>query len=72
MIFIRLMQGERIQLYDYLPLSHLDIYEPYIYFVDSFTSLKNNAMWYKQRKNKDDIIIDIHGNFISMKEINLL
>ena len=64
--------AQLIQLYDYLPLSHLDIYEPYIYFVDSFTSLKNNAMWYKQRKNKDDIIIDIHGNFISMKEINLL
>ena len=58
-----------IQLYDYIPLSHLDIVEPFIYFVDTFLSLKDNALWWKQRKNKNDIIIDTNGNFLTASEI---
>ena len=58
-----------LQLYDYIPMSHLDISEPFIYLVDSITSLNNNVMWWKLRKCQSDIIIDVNGNFLSQQEI---
>lgn len=62
----------QLQLYDFLPMSHLDVREPFIYFVDSFTALGNNAIWWNLRKCKDDIIIDVNGNFIIQEEIQKL
>lgn len=62
----------QLQLYDFLPMSHLDIREPFIYFVDSFTALGNNTIWWNMRKCKDDIIIDVNGNFIIQEEIQKL
>lgn len=59
----------QLQLYDYIPMSHLDISEPFIYLVDSITSLNNNVMWWKLRKCQSDIIIDVNGNFLSQQEI---
>ncbi len=59
----------QLQIYEFLPMSHLDIREPFIYFVDSFTSLGNNAIWWNLRKCKNDIIIDVNGNFLTQKEI---
>ena len=53
-------------------MSHLDIREPFIYFVDSFISLGNNAIWWNLRKCKNDIIIDVNGNFLTQKEIQNL
>lgn len=53
-------------------MSHLDIKEPFIYFVDSFTSLANNAIWWNLRKSKEDIIIDANGNFLTQEEIKQL
>lgn len=61
-----------LQLYDFLPMSHLDISEPFIYLVDSITSLKNNALWWQLRKCQNDIIADVNGNFLSQKEIQKL
>lgn len=62
----------QLQIYDFLPMSHLDINEPYIYFVDSFTSLANNVIWWNLRKSKKDIIIDTNGNFLLQEEIEKL
>lgn len=62
----------QLQLYDFLPMSHLDVREPFIYFVDSFTSLGNNVIWWNLRKCKNDIIIDTNGNFLSQEEIQKL
>lgn len=59
----------QLQLYDYIPMSHLDISEPFIYLVDSITSLSNNVMWWKLRNCQDDIIVDVNGNFLSQNEI---
>lgn len=62
----------QLQLYDFLPMSHLDITEPFIYFVDSVVSLNNNVIWWKLRKCHEDIIIDSNGNFFSQAEIEQL
>lgn len=62
----------QLQLYDFLPMSHLDIAEPFIYLVDSFTSLHNNAFWWKSRKCQYDIIVDVNGNFLTQEEIQKL
>lgn len=61
---------ESLQLYNFMPLSMLNIREPIIYFVDSFVSLMDNAIWWKMRSCKDDIVIDIHGNIVSALEIS--
>ena len=58
-----------LQLYDHIPLSYLGLNEPIIYFVDSYVSLFNNALWWEMRKCKEDIIIDTNGNFFHMSEI---
>ena len=60
---------KQIQLYDYIPMSHLDISEPFIYFVDTVVSLANNAFWWKNRKNPYDIIIDTNGNLLDREDI---
>lgn len=62
----------QLQLYDFIPLSHLDITEPVIYLVDSITSLNNNVIWWKLRKCQNDIIVDVNGNFFSQEEIQKL
>lgn len=69
---IRQRNPYQLQIYDFLPMSHLDIKEPFIYFVDSFTSLANNAIWWNLRKSKEDIIIDVNGNFLTQEEIKQL
>ena len=50
-------------------MSHLDISEPFIYFVDTVVSLANNAFWWKNRKNPYDIIIDTNGNLLDREDI---
>lgn len=58
-----------LQLYDYIPYDFVTLQTPFIYFVDSFISLQNNAFWYNMRNNKNDIIIDINGAICSIDEL---
>ncbi len=58
-----------IQIYDYVPYDFIDLHTPIIYFVDCFYSLKNNALWYKMRNTKRDIIIDINGAICSIEDL---
>lgn len=62
-------------------MKHIDLYRnisypiynyntPLIYFVDDYTSIKNNELWFKLRNYKDDIVIDRHGNI--EKVLNIL
>lgn len=37
---------------------------PVIYFVDRFRSLSQNVLWFSQRRNKSDIIVDRHCNVV--------
>lgn len=58
-----------LQIYDYVPYDFISLCTPMIYFVDSFYSLRNNALWYKMRNSEKDIIIDINGAICSVKEL---
>lgn len=58
-----------LQIYDYVPYDFLSLCTPIIYFVDSFYSLVNNALWYKMRNSERDIIIDINGAICSVEEL---
>lgn len=42
---------------------------PIIYFVDRFTSLKNNYFWTTRRNIDSDIIVDRHANIIKFKDL---
>lgn len=42
---------------------------PFIYFVDDFTSLLHNKLWFTLRDITKDIIIDRHCNIINMSEL---
>ncbi len=43
---------------------------PFIYFVDDFTSLFYNKMWFSIRDVSKDLIIDRHCNILNMSEIS--
>lgn len=45
---------------------------PIIYFVDSFTSLKNNCFWTTKRNIELDIIVDRHTNVVKFKDLIVL
>jgi GT2 family glycosyltransferase len=42
---------------------------PVAYFVDTFTSIKNNAYWWQERVNKNDIVIDRNANILAIKDV---
>lgn len=58
-----------LQIYDYVPYDFINLHTPIIYFVDSFYSLKNNALWYKMRNSEKDIIIDINGAICTIGDL---
>lgn len=58
-----------LQIYNYVPYDFMNLHAPIIYFVDSFLSLKNNALWYQMRNSKKDIIIDINGAICSIEDL---
>lgn len=43
--------------------------EPILFLVTSFSILKDNVLWTKYRKCKDDIFIDLSGNIGMLKTI---
>lgn len=62
------LTGSKIILSDYMlwDICRLDL--PILYFCDDFMLLKENYHWYINRANKNDLIIDRHGNLIHMNE----
>lgn len=58
-----------LQLYDYVPYDFVTLHTPFIYLVDSFLALQNNAFWFIMRNTENDIIIDINGAICSINEL---
>lgn len=58
-----------LALYHYIPVDLIDSAIPFIYFVDNFTSLFNNKIWFNLRNIYRDLVIDRHGNIINMRDI---
>lgn len=51
-------------LHDEISYNYIDLASPILYFVDMFTSLYNNSLWYSVRDIKKDLIVDRHGNIV--------
>ena len=55
---------QHIILHDTISSNYIDLATPILYFVDIFTSLHNNALWFNLRDISQDLIIDRHGNIV--------
>ncbi len=58
-----------INLCDYIPTRMIYSNIPFIYFVDSFTSLCNNDLYFRLRNISQDIVVDRQCNIISVSDI---
>lgn len=58
-----------ISLYNYIPKDMIAYHTPFLYFVDEFTSLQNNELWYALRNIDTDLVVDRHGTIVSMSQI---
>lgn len=59
----------QIALYDYIPTEMIASRVPFIYFVDSFLSLRNSSLWCSLRDVSNDLVIDRHCNILNMMDI---
>ena len=55
---------QHIILHDTIPYNYIDLATPMLYFVDTFTSLHNNSLWFNLRDISKDIVVDRHGNIL--------
>ena len=53
---------EHIILHDKVSFNYIDLATPILYFVDIFTSLQNNSLWFNYRDISSDLVVDRHGN----------
>lgn len=60
---------QHIALYQHLPSNTLDIRVPFLYFVDDYRCLQNNALWNSLRNTSRDIIIDRNANILNFYEL---
>lgn len=58
-----------IQIYDVLPYTFMNVKTPIIYFVDYFPSLTDNKIWAHMRSIDKDLVLDSHGNLVTLKDI---
>lgn len=58
-----------IVLHDKITYNYIDLATPILYFVDTFTSLYNNSLWYNFRDITHDIVVDRHGNILPVLDI---
>ncbi|MDO4302228.1 MAG: glycosyltransferase [Clostridia bacterium] len=61
---------EHIVLYDTISFNYIDLATPILYFVDTFVSLFNNQLWFDLRDISHDLVIDRHGNIVTLSDIN--
>ena len=62
--------ADKISLYHFISLELIDMAVPFLYFVDSYTSLKDNHLWFRMRDISRDIVIDRHGNIFPLSELD--
>ena len=55
---------KHIILHDTISYNYIDLATPILYFVDIFTSLHNNSLWFNLRDISKDLVIDRHGNVV--------
>ena len=60
---------DQINLCDYIPTKMIYSNMPFIYFVDNFTSLQNNDLYFRLRDISKDIEVDRQCNIIFVSDI---
>lgn len=58
--------NEQIVLYNDSSFEFIDLSTPIIYFVDTFVSLFDNELWFQMRNIEHDLVVDRHGNILSL------
>lgn len=58
-----------LPLYNYISFNYIDFASPILYFVDIFTCLFDNELWFKMRDISNDLVIDRHGNIFLLSDI---
>ena len=61
------VNSEKIIITDYVLWDICQINTPIIYFVDDYRHIMSNYLWFKNRKNHNDFIIDRNGNIVKPK-----
>ena len=58
-----------LPLYNFIPHDMINYHTPFLYFVDQFTSLQDNDIWFRLRNPEMDLVIDRHGNIVLFRDI---
>lgn len=59
-----------LQIYDAVPYTFMNDSVPLIFFVDYFPSLIGcNMIWSHMRNPRNDLVMDVHGNILSMQDV---
>lgn len=61
------VNSEKIIITDYVLWDICQINTPIIYFVDDYRYIMSNYLWFKNRKNPNDLIVDRNGNIVNPK-----
>lgn len=59
----------RIEFERVLPFCLTEEHCEYIYFTNNFCQVKNNYVWFKKRKEYEDLIVDLSGNVLKVSDI---
>lgn len=60
---------QELKLYNYVPVDRIASNVPFLYFVDDYTSLFYNKIWFSLRDVQYDLVIDRQCNIINMIDI---
>lgn len=60
---------ENLTLYGTLSFNYIDLATPILYFVDRFTALFQNRLWFEMRDISQDLVVDRHGNIMPLRLI---
>lgn len=60
---------KEIPLHQTISFNLIDCNSPLLYFVDTFTSLFHNDLWFKMRNIEKDVVMDRHGNILPCIEV---
>ena len=56
-------------LYETLGYDFLKLRAPIAYFVDRFVSLRDNQLWWQQRADRRDLVVDRNGNIVRARDL---
>ena len=62
----------RINLFEILGREFTNLPQPILFLVDSVESVRHNALWFSLRSNRNDLVVDRHGNACTMADLGAL